>query len=157
MRRRGFLLVFSLTLAVGSCLLTGCATMSDVLHERQTGGGTTAIYPVDLDQASEIARAVFQWEVGEPIDSHRDQGYLLTSTPTDLFSWGTVMGAWIEDAGVGKSKVTVVTKRRYAMSWFTTLTEGGFHRRFVQAVAILESGDSLPKKAPRYGRQEVAK
>jgi hypothetical protein len=68
------------------------------------------------------------------------------------------MGAWVEDAGVGNSKVTVVTKRGYPMSWFTTLTESGFHRRFAQAVAILESGDSLPKEARRrFGRPEVAK
>jgi len=131
--------------------------MSDVLHERRTGGGTTVTYPVDLGEAWEIARTVFQWEVGEPIESHRDEGYLLTGTETDAFRWGTVMGAWVEDAGIGQTKVTVVTKRRYALAWFTTLTERGFHRRFAQAVAILQAGDPLPKEAPRYGRVEVKK
>lgn len=125
--------------------------MNDVVLEKKTGGGTTVVYPVGYADAWEIARSVFQWEIGEPIEFHRDAGYLLTSTE-NLWGCGTVMGAWLEEADAGQSKVTVVTKRRCQWAMTTSLTERTFHVRFAQGVAIVQSGESLPKEAPRgYG------
>ena len=44
--------------------------------------------------------------------------------------------------------MTVVTKRRLSMNIATTLTETSFHKRFAQAVDIVNAGKSLPVKAP---------
>ena len=59
----------------------------------------------------------------DAIEEHRDQGYMLTSSGMNFVSAGAVMGAWVEPAGRGQTKVTVVTKRRMATNIATTLTE----------------------------------
>jgi hypothetical protein len=110
--------------------LASCQTLSDVLREQTQGGGTTQVYPVDVDQGWTIAKTVFRWEGSDAIEEHCDQGYMLTSSGMNLVSAGTVMGAWVEPAGQGQTKVTVVTKRRIAANVATTLTETTFQKRF---------------------------
>jgi hypothetical protein len=106
------------------------------------------VYPVTADEAWNIAKAVFRWEGSDAIEEHRDQGYMLTSSGMNLVSYGAVMGAWIEPAGAGSTKVTVVTKRRVTINVATTLTETTFHKRFAQAVEIVKKGQPLPRIAP---------
>jgi hypothetical protein len=48
----------------------------------------------------------------------------------------------------GKTRVTVVTKRRYALAWSSDLTEEEFHDRFAQAVGLISAGRELPRSAP---------
>ena len=61
-------------------LLNGCATLADVTRVKEEGSeGTTNIYPVDSDQAWEIAKKVFRWVGSDAIEEHRDEGYMLTS------------------------------------------------------------------------------
>jgi hypothetical protein len=149
MRRRLFVLACSLWAIGTSSAITGCgATMADVFREHRSGGGTSVVYDIPLNDAYDIGRTVFEWEVGEHIELHRDEGYLVTSTDVDMFKDATLMGAWFEEAGGGKTKVTVVTKRRNPFQMTTTLTERTFHRRFAQALAIVESGESLPEDPP---------
>lgn len=128
--------------------LAGCQTLGDVMREKSQGGGTVQIYSVDTDQAWKIAMTVFRWEGSDAIEEHRDQGYLLTSSGMNFVSAGAVMGAWVEPAGHGQTKVTVVTKRRVATNLATTLTETTFHRRFAQAVALVKAGQPLPLTPP---------
>lgn len=132
-------------------LVNGCATMNDVVRVKEDGTeGTTKVYPVNVDQAWEISKTVFRWEGSDAIEEHKDQGYMLTSSGVNAFSWGTVMGAWIDPVDNSNSKVTVVTKRRITINVATTLTEGTYHKRFSQAVDILKSGKTLPRIAPEY-------
>jgi hypothetical protein len=133
-------------------LFAGCATMNDVVRVKEAGTeGTTKVYPVNVDQAWEISKAVFRWEGSDAIEEHKDQGYMLTSSGMNLVSWGTVMGAWIEPVDADDTKVTVVTKRRVTVNIATTLTEGTYHKRFAQAVEIIKDGQPLPLNPPEFG------
>ena len=136
------------TLVMAVLGLAGCATLNDVVQEKNQGGGTVQVYPVDTDQAWKIAMTVFRWEGSDAIEEHRDQGYMLTSSGMNFVSAGAVMGAWVEPAGRSQTKVTVVTKRRVATNIATTLTETTFHKRFGQAVALVKAGQPLPVRPP---------
>jgi hypothetical protein len=127
-------------------MLAGCATMADVAQSKDEG--TSAVYPVNADQAWEISMTVFRWEGADAIEEHRDQNYMLTSSGMSLVSYGAVMGAWIEPVDQNNTKVTVVTKRRIATNIATTLTETTFHKRFSQAVEIVKGGKPLPVAPP---------
>ncbi len=151
MNKGGLGLVAVLGLMVLVVLLTGCATMNDVVAVKEAGTeGTTKVYPVTADQAWNISKTVFRWEGSDAIEEHRDKGYMLTSSGMNLVSWGAVMGAWIEPIDKENTKVTVVTKRRVTINIATTLTEGTYHRRFAQAVEIVKKGRPLPGIAPDY-------
>ena len=136
------------TLVMAVLGLAGCSTLSDVVQEKAQGGGTAQVYPVNTDQAWKIAMTVFRWEGSDAIEEHRDQGYMLTSSGMNFASAGAVMGAWVEPAGGGQTKVTAVTKRRMATNIATTLTETTFHKRFGQAVALVKAGQPLPMRPP---------
>lgn len=127
-------------------LIGGCATMSDVVRSKDSG--TSQVYPVDADQAWDIARTVFRWEGADAIEEHRKEGYMLTSSGMNFVSMGAVMGAWIDPVSQNTTKVTVVTKRRIATNLATTLTETTFHNRFAQAVDIVKAGKPLPASPP---------
>lgn len=124
--------------------LLGCATVQDALDEKSYG--IAKVYPVPEEQAWTIARRVFRWEGADAIEDERPYHVMITSTGGDT---GTVMACWIEPVDVEQTRVTIVTKRRYQLSLFTSLTEGTFQQRFQQAVEMLKSGP-LPLKAPPY-------
>ena len=131
-------------------LLSGCSTMNDVVRVKENGSeGTTKVYPINEDQGWKIAKTVFRWEGADAIEEHRDRNYMLTSSGMDMVSYGAVMGAWIEPIDSENTKVTVVTKRRLTLNVFTTLMESTFHRRFAQAVKIVQQGKPLPHIAPK--------
>jgi hypothetical protein len=123
-----------------------CATMSDVVKNKSNG--TTQVYSVSENDAYKIARQVFRWEGSDAIEERKEENLLLTSSSAGLFTMGTFMGVWLEPVDTNNTKVTVVTKRKVATNAVTSLTEGTFHKRFAQAVAILKSGNPLPVDAP---------
>lgn len=125
-----------------------CATLNDVVKEKQEGGGTSQVYPVPADKAWEIAKTVFRWEGSDAIEEHKDQNYMLTSSGINVVSAGAVMGAWVEKVDENNTKITVVTKRRLSLNAATTLRESTFHKRFAQAVEIVKQGKPLPALAP---------
>jgi len=114
-------------------ILAGCATMNDVVRAKNEGERRE--YPVVCDQAYDIARTIFRNEGSDTIEDHRPEGYMLTSSGANGFTWGAFMGAWVEPVKPGHCLVTVVTKRKMAVNAATTLTESTFHDRFAQAVA----------------------
>jgi hypothetical protein len=149
MKERNFKILVVIFFSICSALLSGCATMNDVVRVKEAGTeGTTKVYPVNADQAWDISKTVFRWEGSDAIEEHRDQGYMLTSSGMNLVSWGAVMGAWVEPVDKDNTKVTVVTKRRVTVNIATTLTESTYHRRFAQAVEIVKKGQPLPQIAP---------
>lgn len=126
--------------------LAGCATMGDVVADKNQG--TAKVYPVTMDQAWKIAKVVFRWEGAGAIEEHRSEHYMLTSSGVNLISLGAVMGAWIDRVDSTHTRVTVVTKRRFSLNAFTTLTETTFQRRFAEAVKIVKAGKPLPVSPP---------
>jgi hypothetical protein len=129
--------------------ISGCANMNDVVRAKETGKeGVTKTYSVTSDQAWEIAKAVFRWEGSDTIEEHKNEGYMLTSSGLNGYSYGAVMGAWIKPINKGSTEVTVITKRRIQTDIFTTLTEETYHKRFAQAVEITKGGNPLPRVAP---------
>jgi hypothetical protein len=126
----------------------GCATTQDALKDKESG--TAKVYPVGEEQAWEIAKKVFRWEGTDAIEEDRANRVMITSTGTDAVTPGTVIACWIDPEGPGQTRVTVVTKRRYQLSLFTSLTEGTFHQRFAQAVEIVQSGQPLPLTPPPH-------
>ena len=53
------------------------------------------VYDVGTDQAWEIAKTVFRWEGTGPIEEHRSEGYMETSSGSNMMSYGTLMAAWV--------------------------------------------------------------
>ena len=130
-------------------IASGCATTNDIVRVKESGSeGTSKVYSVSVDQAWEIAKTVFRWEGVDAIEEHKAEGYMLTSSGPNLISWGAVMGAWIERVDDSDTKVTVVTKRRLSTNVATTLMESTFHKRLEQALAMVKSGQTLPRAAP---------
>lgn len=138
----------ALVLGVFVLLATGCTTMSQVISEKQEGGGTTRTYPVSLDDAWKIGIQVFRWEGAGPIEEHKADGYMLTEAGMNFYSYGTFMGAWFVPLAPTETRVTVVTKRRLKTNAFTVLTESTFHSRFAEAVELIKAGKPLPTEPP---------
>ncbi len=129
--------------------VTGCASLNDVVRAKEAGTeGVTKTYYVMPDQAWEIAKTVFRWEGSDAIEEHKNEGYMLTSSGLNGYSYGAVMGAWIKPINKDSTEVTVITKRRIQTDIFTTLTEETYHKRFAQAVEITKGGNPLPRVAP---------
>ena len=135
--------------AIATLAISSCASMEDVLREKEEGGGTTVAYNVSFEEAWEISRVVFRWEGCDQIEEHKLQRYMLTTSGGNAVSSGAVMGAWIEPIDDENQSVTVITKRKVATNLATTLTEGTFHETCQQAVDIVNSGETLPLTKPR--------
>ena len=145
MSRKIIATIFALALII----VSGCASLNDVVKAKEAGNeGVTKNYSVAPDQAWEIAKTVFRWEGADAIEEHKSEGYMLTSSGINGYSYGTVMGAWIKPLGKDSAEVTVITKRRMKTDLFTTLTEETYHKRFAQAVEITRGGNPLPRVAP---------
>ena len=130
-------------------LVSGCVSLHDLSTEitkaKETGKeGVVKVYPVDINQAWEISRAVFRWEKTDEIEEHRNENYMITSTGLKMVAFGSAMGVWIEPADFNQARITVITRRRVLSDTFTRLTESKFYERFDQGVIILKSGKKLP-------------
>ncbi len=58
------------------------------------------------------------------------------------------MAAWVERDPDGVMRVTVRTRTRMPLNPAVLLTEEGFHRRFVQAMQLVQEGKPLPAQPP---------
>ncbi|HSQ75046.1 MAG TPA: hypothetical protein VLT13_05795, partial [Bacteroidota bacterium] len=61
-----------------SLAFLGCATMSDVIADREAGEGTTVVYSIATNKGWDIAKRVLRWEGAETIEEHKDEKYMLT-------------------------------------------------------------------------------
>ena len=109
------------------------------------------------DQAWEIAHKVFRWEGSDAIEDDRPNHVMVTSSGVDAISYGTVMACWVEPVGAAQTRVTIVTKRRYQLGLFTTMTESTFHSRFAQAVELVKAGKPLPLQPPTAAEEPEPK
>lgn len=139
-------IICSFIIIVSLIYFTGCATLSDVLKDKDSG--TVQVYPVNFNQAWEIATTVLRWEDCETIEEHKSSNYMLTTVGQNFVSAGSVVGVWVEPVDNENTKVTVVTKRKIQTNLATGLTETTFHNSFKKAVDIVKSGKTLPFEAP---------
>lgn len=137
-------------IVVVALFVAGCASTQDALKAKKSG--TAKVYPVNEAQAWEIAKKVFRWEGTDAIEEDRENRVMITSTGMDAVTPGTVIACWIDPEGPSQTRVTIVTKRRYQLSVFTSLTESTFHLRFQQGVEIVQSGKPLPLARPERER-----
>jgi len=111
--------------------LTSCATtMSDLVRHKELGEGTSRVYPVNVQQAWEIARKVLDWEGIGAYEDHRAEGYVLITSGATWFYKGTLIGIWVDPVDNTQSKVTVITKSKRSMDTIVGLTERDFHENF---------------------------
>lgn len=129
--------------------LSSCSTLNSVVKAKEDGKGSTEIYDVNFEQAWELSKKSFRWGGADAIEEYKSEGYMLTSKGMNVVSSGSVMGAWIEKTPDGKSKVTMISKRRISTQIATGMTEKKFHSYFSKGVAILKNGKKLPASAPQ--------
>ena len=127
-------------------LAAGCVTVTDVVREKDEA--TARRYPVTADQAWDIAKTIFRWAGAERLVEHRADGYMLASDTDDSRAEGTVMAAWVERDPDGVTRVSVRTRTRMLLNPAALLTEEGFHRRFLQAMRLVQEGKPLPAQPP---------
>ena len=127
-------------------MLASCATMTDVLKDKDEG--TSKIYEVDKETAWEIAITVLRWEGCETIEQHKTSNYMLTTVGANFVSDGTLVGVWVDPIGSDKSNITVVTKRKMQTNLATGLTETTFHSSYKLAVDLVNQGNTLPIEKP---------
>lgn len=129
-------------------IIIGCATMSDVLKDKEEG--TAAIYKIDKDTAWDIAKTVLRWEDSETIEENKLSNYMLTTVGRNFVSEGSLVGVWVEPVNEEETKITIVTKRKVQTNLATGLTESTFQESFSKAVAMVKSGKSLPIEKPSF-------
>ena len=134
------------TIFILAVIFYGCATMSDVVRDKEKG--TQKSYPINFEQAWDIAITVLRWEGCETIEQHQNSGYMLTTIGQDFFSDGTLVGVWLEEIDQDNTKMTVVTKRKEQLNLATGLTETTFHSSFEKAVNLVKKGKKLPYDKP---------
>jgi hypothetical protein len=145
-RRHALFAVF----VVGALLFaafTGCATRQSVVVAKGRGRGTQRNYPVTVDQAWMIAKAVLELEPTEKVEEHRPEGYMVTTDIVSSLTPGTYIGVFVEPDGA-EAKVTIVTRRRTPTQAYASLSEGSFHRKFAELVKLIAAVGPLPAETP---------
>ena len=131
--------------------LSACATKRDVVVSKIKGRGAEHVYPVTIDQAWTISKTILELEPSEGIEEHRADGYMLANDSNSSVAPTTYMGVFIE-RDVAGAKVTFVTRRRTPMQSYASLTGEGFHRKFVELLALVAAvGPSVASKACTEG------
>lgn len=139
MQLRPLLLSTALVCAVFS---SGCTSMmSEVIAAQKQGTeGLTVEYPVTENQAWEIAKTVLRAAGAQAIEEHRDENYLLTTSPHTLGVSGALVGVWIRKGSASSTAVTVISKRQIKSALFVAPTEARLQQGFAQAVGQLHQG-----------------
>jgi hypothetical protein len=138
--------VVFLVVAIASILFGSCATMNGLKDSK--ADGVAVIYPVDRDRAWDIAKKVLDWQGAGELEEHKAQNYILTSTPMNLISYGSVVGVWFDPVGKDGTKVTVLTRRRVAINIAPGMRESRFHDYYDYAVKEVKAGRALPESSP---------
>src|SRR3954462_6820229 len=125
----------------------GCASKRDLVVAKVRGRGTQRVYPVTVDQAWRISKAILTLEPTEKIEEHRSEGYMVTSDEISALTPSTYMGVFIEPEGTREAKVTFVTRRRTPTQGYAALSEGSFHRKFAELLKLIAAVGTLPSEA----------
>ncbi len=132
-----------------------CLSSRDVVNAKQNGDdGMTAVYPVNKDQAWEIAHAVLRWQHSNMIEDHQDQNYMLTSMGASTCACRSEVGVWVEAERENYTRVTIITKGKVSQNDFTKMEtfhdkiKPDFLIKFRKGVEIIKSGKQLPFTPP---------
>ncbi|WP_394790144.1 hypothetical protein [Rhodoferax sp.] len=136
MQLRPLLIYAALVCAVFS---SGCTSMmSEVVAAKEHGSeGLTVEYPITENQAWGIAKTVLREAGAQAIEEHREQAYMLTTSPNTLGVSGALVGVWIGKGRASGTAVTVISKRQIKSALFVAPTESKLQDRFAQAVGQL--------------------
>lgn len=134
--------------AFAMVVVTGCAHVSDVIDAHDKGEGDSKVYDVPESQAWTAAVQVMRWAGADTVEQHPESHYLVAQTGVGAFTYGTLLGAWVEPVDSSHTKVTVVSKRKVKTEAVTSMTEDGFQTDMVKAVALLKDGKPLPSDEP---------
>jgi len=147
MQLRQFFMCAALVCAVFS---SGCTSlMGEVIAAKANGTeGVTVEYPITENQAWDIAKAVLREAGAQAIEEHRDQAYMLTTSPNTLGVSGALVGVWIRQSGTSTTAVTVISKRQIKSALFVAPTESKLQDRFAQAVGQLRKDLTYMLVAP---------
>jgi hypothetical protein len=125
-----------------SFALSGCATRDGVREDKSFGVGKW--YPVTEEQAKTISRAILRAEGAESFEE--DEHYLSADLGWSFGTAGTLVGVWFDARDAQSTGVTVLTRRKLAISMGTGLGETAFHERFERGIAWLRSGRPVPNE-----------
>ncbi len=127
-------------------VLGSCATTSGLIGDE--GEGTSKVYGIPQDKTWAAARAVLAWKQASDLEEHKEDGCITAELPATFSSWGGVVAVWVESLGSSRSRVTVLTRRKWPTSVGTPLTEAEFYESLAKAVKIIEAGTTLPETEP---------
>lgn len=112
-----------------------CGTTQGIVQGKLEGNAV--VYPVKEEQAWEIARVVLSWNDSQSMEERRHEHLLLGSLNWSLFSYGSLVGIWIDPIDADQTKVTILTKKRLATTVLEDRDEGKLHRHFAWAVQFV--------------------
>ena len=148
-------LIIALALLLTCSGSAWCLSPQDVLNAKQSGDeGITVVYPVNQDQAWEIAHAVLHWLHSNMIEDHQDQNYMLTSIGASTCACRAEVGVWIETVRENYTRVTIITKGKVSQNDFTKMEtfhdklKPDFIIKFRKGVEIVKIGRQLPFNPP---------
>jgi hypothetical protein len=131
-------LVVLCLVGLAALLLYACASRQDVLVTKLRGRGTSHLYPVTVDQAWNISKAIFRLEPTDAIEEYRSENYMLTSENAGPLSAATYLGVFFEPAEApGETRVTFVARRKTPTQSYPALTESSFHQKFAELVGLM--------------------
>ena len=115
---------FSLLLAPASA---GCASMSDVVAARDAGAGVARTDPVPAEIAYSASHPALEAERVDEL--HAYPAHLTAEAGVTAFSWGALVGVFVEPLGPFSTRIIVVVKRKLAVNLFVPFDEDEFHQR----------------------------
>lgn len=123
-------------LLVSLAAAPGCASMSDVVAERDRGGGTARTYPAPALVVHGEARPALLEAGAEEVREYPT--HFTAEAGMSLFSMGAVGALFIEPVGPYETRVTVVVKRRVATNIVIPFDEDDVHRRLATRLSRRE-------------------
>lgn len=110
-----------------SVAAVGCASMSDVIAERNEGGGTVRTYAAPAVVVHAESRDALLEAGAEEVREYPT--HFTAEAGMSAFSMGALGALFIEPVGAYETRVTVVVKRRVATNLVTPFDEDDVHRR----------------------------
>lgn len=92
---------------------------SDLLRAKSRHKGTSRIYPVNIDQAYEIAKKIFLWVDATSIEEYREENYIFTKFDSNLLSYGSLSAVWVKEIDQDHTNITAISKSEIGATGFS--------------------------------------
>jgi len=130
-------LLGTVLLSLAAALLAACGTVSGVADSK--ADGVARVYAVGQARAKEITRQIFTNNKVESVEERPDN-LLVGTIGMGWWSWGTVVGCWLDPVDANHTRATVLCKRRMSTNVVTYMTEDDFHQQFSFLVGTANVG-----------------